>query len=85
LIYKTFPFFNLTDAYKDNFVAWKEIQGKVLRPNLECTNGYIHLVDTVMIDDTPPWAVGSAFKQQQHFGHLLLVLLISISFRQFVF
>ena len=51
---------SIADAYKDNFVAWKDIQGKVLRPNLECINGYIHLTDTVMIDDTPPWAVGSA-------------------------
>ena len=33
------------------------VRGKVIRPNIECTNGYIHLVDTVMIDDAPPYAV----------------------------
>ena len=47
-----------SDAYKDNFVAMNEaVRGKVIRPNIECTNGYIHLVDTVMIDDAPPYAV----------------------------
>ena len=33
------------------------IRGKVIRPNIECTNGYIHLIDTVMLDDSPPYAV----------------------------
>jgi hypothetical protein len=56
-------------------VAWKEIQGKVLRPNMECTNGYIHVVDTVMIDDTPPWAVGAA----AHVGPTWLAAVIALS------
>ena len=33
------------------------VRAKVIRPNIECTNGYIHLVDTVMLDDAPPYAV----------------------------
>jgi len=51
------------DAYKEWFVSLGpsgDIQGKVVRPNIQCTNGYIHLVDTVMVDDTPVWAVGEA-------------------------
>ena len=32
----------------------------MIRPNIECTNGIIHTIDTVMIDDAPPWAVGRA-------------------------
>ena len=49
--------FSLTslDAYKDNYVTWKEKQARVIRPNIECTNGIIHTIDTVMIDDAPPW------------------------------
>jgi hypothetical protein len=50
------------DAYKDWFVSWgpgNKIQGRVVRPNIECTNGYIHLVDTVMLDASPPWTVAS--------------------------
>ena len=33
------------------------VRAKVIRPNIECTNGYIHLIDTVMLDDSPPYAV----------------------------
>ena len=46
---------------------WRQIktqpvspQGKIVRPNIECTNGYIHLVDTVMMDESPPWTVLAA-------------------------
>ena len=41
-------------------MGWKESTAKVLRPNLECTNGVIHLIDTVFIDDAPPWTIGMA-------------------------
>ena len=40
-----------SDAYKDNYVTWKERQAKVIRPNIECTNGIIHTIDSVMIDE----------------------------------
>ncbi|CAB4066816.1 FAS1 [Lepeophtheirus salmonis] len=47
-------------AYRDHIVKWEgDINAKVLRPNLECTNGYIHLIDTVLIDDAPPWVLMS--------------------------
>jgi len=36
------------------------VRGKVVRPNAECTNGYVHIVDTVMIDDSPVWAVAQS-------------------------
>lgn len=49
------------DAYKDNYVAMNDqVRGKVVRPNGECTNGYVHVVDTVMLDDSPVWAVAAA-------------------------
>ncbi len=64
------------NAYKDFFVTWhkddhipnnnddrrSEIQAKVIRPNVECTNGILHIVDKVFIDEAPPWTVGSAPK-----------------------
>ena len=34
-----------------------KVRGKLIRPNIECTDGYIHLVDTAMLDDAPPWTV----------------------------
>ena len=37
-----------------------EVRGKVVRPNGECINGYVHVVDTVMIDDSPVWAVAQS-------------------------
>ena len=51
----------ISDAYKDNYVTMldvENIRAKIIRPNLECLDGYIHVIDTVMIDDAPPWTVG---------------------------
>jgi hypothetical protein len=48
---------------------------------MECTNGYIHLSDTVMIDDTPPWAIGSApTPTQRHQVLVLLPAFLSLAF-----
>ena len=69
------------DAYKDWFVSWgpgAKIKGKVVRPNIECTNGYIHLVDTVMIDASPPWTVAAASPAPTLSASLVSVLLILI-------
>ena len=47
-------FFYFSAAYKDSFVVMTEaenVRAQVVRPNIECLDGYIHLVDTVMIDD----------------------------------
>ena len=61
-------FFNL-GAYKENHVKLHtagqtghgspndKVRAKVVRPNIECTDGYIHIIDTAMIDDTPPWTI----------------------------
>jgi len=53
------------DAYKDQLVTWLDRKGEkvsatAVRPNVECTNGIIHVVDRVFIDDAPPWTVGAA-------------------------
>ena len=66
-----FFYCSFVDAYKDNYISWKETTGKVVRPNIECTNGIIHTVDTVMIDDAPPWAVGAATKSKIGRGLLI--------------
>ena len=54
-------------AYKENHVKLHtagdmgstndNVRAKVVRPNIECTDGYIHIIDTAMIDDTPPWTI----------------------------
>jgi len=65
------------DAYKEWFVSWgpdSKIKGKIVRPNIECTNGYIHLVDTVMMDDSPPWTVLAASEASSTVSTLLLIL-----------
>ena len=31
----------------DVIVEWEDLEIKVIRPNLECTNGYIHVIDQV--------------------------------------
>merc|ERR1712029_774922 len=63
---------NQFSAYNEWYVSWSEscrsnfdptctpIKGKIVRPNIECTNGYIHIVDTVMLDDSPPWTLLSS-------------------------
>ena len=67
----------LTDAYKEQYVKWKETTTKVVRPNIECTNGIIHLVDKVFIDNSPPWTVGSS--APSILSSLLIVMLSVIA------
>ena len=31
------------------FVEWENLRAEIIRPNLECTNGYIHVIDTVLM------------------------------------
>lgn len=78
---------NQFSAYDEWYVSWDEnckanfgqncqaIKGKIVRPNIECTNGYIHIVDTVMLDGSPPWSVGGS-PAGATWGSSLLVLLI---------
>jgi len=66
------------DAYKEWYVSWgpaAKIKGKIVRPNIECTNGYIHLVDTVMMDDSPPWTVLADSKGTLIISNILLLVL----------
>ena len=30
-------------------MEWEDVQAKLIRPNLECTNGYIHIIDRVVM------------------------------------
>ena len=46
----------------------------MIRPNIECTNGIIHTIDTVMIDDAPPWAVGAS---SRNLGPIFLIVMIA--------
>ena len=65
--------------YTSNFIKpstpFISVQGKIVRPNIECTNGYIHLVDTVMMDDSPPWTVLADSKGTLIISNILLLVL----------
>ena len=30
-------------------LEWEDLEARVIRPNLECTNGYIHVIDKVIM------------------------------------
>ena len=30
-------------------IQWEDLEARVIRPNLKCTNGYIHVVDKVIM------------------------------------
>ena len=30
-------------------VEWEDMEARLIRPNLECTNGYIHVIDKVLM------------------------------------
>jgi hypothetical protein len=30
-------------------VEWEDVKARLIRPNLECTNGYIHIIDQVVM------------------------------------
>ena len=53
-------------------------QGKIVRPNIECTNGYIHLVDTVMMDESPPWTVLAASSAVSATSSTTLLLILPL-------
>lgn len=58
-------------------MRWKEVKGKVIRPNVECTNGIIHVVDTVFIDNSPPSQVFSG--QISSFSPHGFVIVVSVA------
>jgi len=41
--------FKEVDNGKNVIVEWEDLEIKVIRPNLECTNGYIHVIDQVIM------------------------------------
>jgi uncharacterized surface protein with fasciclin (FAS1) repeats len=45
-----FKFVNVEDE-DGNYTAiqWEDLEARIIRPNLECTNGYIHVIDKVMM------------------------------------
>lgn len=45
-----FKFVNVEDN-GDSYIAlqWENLEARVIRPNLECTNGYIHVIDKVIM------------------------------------
>merc|ERR1712062_667305 len=81
-------------AYNEWYVSWGEscrgqnfgqncqpVKGRIVRPNIECTNGYIHIVDTVMLDDSPPWLTfgDSAVGEASHRSRLDLLTLFVLT------
>ena len=69
----------VSDAYKDNFISMNDkVRAKVVRPNGECLNGYVHLVDTVMLDDAPVWAVDAASSADHSIPHLVVHVIATI-------
>ena len=61
-------------------MRWGEVTAEVIQPNIECTNGVIHLVDKVFIDDAPPWTVGAA--NAACLADTLLLLLATAALRR---
>ena len=61
------------------------VRGKVVRPNIECTNGYIHLIDTVMLDDAPPYkviangATRTVSESATEFIYILVLIMVSFN------
>jgi len=64
------------NAYKEWYVSWQGVKAKIIRPNIEVTNGYIHLVDTVLIDDSPAWSVLSVSCKMSSVLYLVSVIFL---------
>lgn len=41
--------FKEVDNGQGVIVEWEDLEIRIIRPNLECTNGYIHVVDQVIM------------------------------------
>ncbi len=37
------------DGSIETFIEWEDLQARVIRPNMECTNGMIHVIDKVIM------------------------------------
>jgi len=75
------------NAYKEFYVGWgrkavsshgivtPKVKGKIVRPNLECINGIIHLVDTVMMNDEVEMRASTTSGSSSLVSALLILLL----------
>ena len=54
----------------------KSVRAKVVRPNIECTDGYIHIIDTALIDDAPPWTILANQVQKLQTPSILIIMTI---------
>jgi len=74
-------------AYKENHVTLhsgimngeKSVRAKVVRPNIECTDGYIHIIDTALIDDAPPWTILANQVQKLQTTPSILIIMTILS------
>ena len=74
-------------AYKENHVTLhsgmtngeKSVRAKVVRPNIECTDGYIHVIDTALIDDAPPWTILANQVQKLQTTPSILIIMTILS------
>lgn len=41
-------------------VRWENLEAKIVRPNLKCTNGYIHVIDKVIVEQRDVTLSGSS-------------------------
>ena len=46
-----FKFVTKTDESGESYTAleWEDLEARVIRPNLQCNNGYIHVIDKVIM------------------------------------
>ena len=46
-----FKFVEKTDETGENYtvIEWEDLEARVIRPNLECNNGFIHIIDKVIM------------------------------------
>lgn len=47
------PGFKFSEVQREDgnytVIQWEDLEARVIRPNLECTNGYIHVIDKVIM------------------------------------
>ena len=56
------PFVIVSGNY--TMVEWEDVKAKLIRPNLECTNGYIHIIDRVIMKRRDVTLIAAAGKAQ---------------------
>uniref|UniRef100_A0ABK9NFV2 FAS1 domain-containing protein n=1 Tax=Glossina morsitans morsitans TaxID=37546 RepID=A0ABK9NFV2_GLOMM len=73
--------FKVVEEIKDYYLLWRTKRILVYRPDVECTNGYIHVIDDPLMDRTDFLRTFScAVLFDHHFNHILLMILPLIKF-----